>query len=56
MAMKKLEVGSIHKLPEDLALFSADFVKEPTTYKEAINCEQKEGQINWKDAINRELK
>jgi hypothetical protein len=26
----------------NLALFSADFVKEPTIYEEAVNCERKE--------------
>jgi ABC-type amino acid transport substrate-binding protein len=40
----------------DLALFSADFVKEPTTYEEAVNCERKKDQNRWKDAINKELK
>jgi hypothetical protein len=39
-----------------LALFSADFDKEPTTYEEAVNCEQKEDQIKWKDAMDKELK
>jgi hypothetical protein len=27
----------------NLSLFSATYVKEPTTYEEVINCEQKEG-------------
>jgi hypothetical protein len=40
----------------DLAFFSEDFVKEPTTHEEEINCEQKEDQINWKDAVNQKLK
>jgi hypothetical protein len=40
----------------DLALFSTDIVKEPTFYEEAINSEQKEDQIKWKSAINKELK
>jgi hypothetical protein len=31
-------------------------VKEPTTYEEAINSEQKEDQIKWKNAIDKELK
>jgi hypothetical protein len=40
----------------DLALFFADFVKESATYEEVINCERKEDQIKWKDAINKEFK
>jgi hypothetical protein len=40
----------------NLALFSADFVKEPTTYEEALNCECKEDQMKWKDRINYEFK
>jgi FtsZ-interacting cell division protein YlmF len=40
----------------NLALFSTVMIKEPTTYEEAINCEQKEDQIKWKSSINKELK
>jgi hypothetical protein len=40
----------------NLALFSTVTVKEPTTYEESINSEQKENQINWKNAINKDLK
>jgi hypothetical protein len=40
----------------NLALFSTDIVKVPTAYEEAINGEQKEDQIKWKYAINKELK
>jgi hypothetical protein len=40
----------------NLTLFSAEFVKESTTYEEAINCERKEDKIKCKDAIIRELK
>jgi hypothetical protein len=40
----------------NLALFSSDKFKEPTIYEEAINSEQKEDQINWKNVINKELK
>jgi hypothetical protein len=29
----------------DLALFSTEIIKEPTSYEEAINSEQKEDQI-----------
>jgi hypothetical protein len=39
----------------DLALFSTVIIKKSTTYEEAINCEQKEDQIKWKNAINKEL-
>jgi hypothetical protein len=39
-----------------LALLSADFVKEPTIYEEAINCERKEDQIKRKESINKVLK
>jgi hypothetical protein len=40
----------------NLALFSTGLIKEPTTYEEAINSEQKEDQIKWKSAIDKELK
>jgi FtsZ-interacting cell division protein YlmF len=40
----------------NLSLLSTVVIKEPTTYEEAINCEQKEDQIKWKSAINKELK
>jgi hypothetical protein len=40
----------------NLALFSTEIMKEPTTYEEAINSEQKEEQIKWKNAIEKELK
>jgi hypothetical protein len=40
----------------NLALFSTVIIKEPTTYEEVINCEQKEDQIKWKSAIDKELK
>jgi hypothetical protein len=39
-----------------LALFSTEIIKEPTTYEEAINSEQKKDQTKWKNAINKELK
>jgi serine protease inhibitor len=39
----------------NLGLFPADFIKEPTTYDEALNFERKEDQIKWKDAINKYL-
>ena len=31
-------------------------IKEPTNYEESLNCEKKEYQIAWKEAINKELK
>jgi hypothetical protein len=31
-------------------------IREPTTYEEAINIEQKEDQIKWENAIDKELK
>jgi inorganic triphosphatase YgiF len=40
----------------NLALFSTIVIKEPTTYEEAINSEQKEDQIKWKSVIDKELK
>jgi hypothetical protein len=40
----------------NLGLFPTVMIKEPTTYEEAINCEQKEEQIKWKSAIDKELK
>jgi hypothetical protein len=36
------------------ALFSSEIIKEPKTYEEAIYGEQKEDQIKWKNAINKE--
>jgi hypothetical protein len=39
-----------------LALFSTVVIKEPTTYEEAINNEQKEDKIKWKSAIDKDLK
>jgi hypothetical protein len=33
-----------------------EIIKEPTTYEESINCDQKEDQIKWKSEINKELK
>jgi hypothetical protein len=40
----------------NLALFSTEIVKELATYEEEINCGQKEDQIKWKSAINKDLK
>jgi hypothetical protein len=40
----------------NLALFATVIIKEPTTYEEAINSGQKEDQISWKSAIDKELK
>jgi hypothetical protein len=36
--------------------FSTVIIKGPTTYEEAINNEQKEDQIKWKNPIDKELK
>ena len=30
-------------------------IKEPTNYEESLNCEKKEDQISWKEAIDKEL-
>jgi hypothetical protein len=40
----------------NLALFSTEIIKEQTSYEEAINNEQKEDQMKWKNAIHKELK
>jgi hypothetical protein len=40
----------------NLALLSTEIIKEPTTYEKAINSEQKEDQIKWKNATDKELK
>jgi hypothetical protein len=72
IAMRKLEIWfnpQATKVVEDynhgrqitldqvkLTLISKEIIKEPTTYEEAINSEQKEDQIEWKNAINKELK
>jgi hypothetical protein len=53
---RKLQSGKEITLDQvDLALFSTVIIKKSTTYEEAINCEQKEDQIKWKNAINKEL-
>jgi hypothetical protein len=39
----------------NLALFSTVIIKEPRSYEE-INCEQKEDQIKWYSAIEKDLK
>ena len=38
----------------NLALFTTAMTKEPTNYEEALNCEKKEDQIAWKEAIDKE--
>jgi hypothetical protein len=40
----------------NLALFSTEIIKEPKTYEEALNSEQKEDQIIWKNSIDKESK
>jgi hypothetical protein len=39
----------------NLALFTTALIKEPSSFEEAINCERKEDQDAWKEAINKEL-
>ena len=39
----------------NLALCTTAMIKEPTNYEESLNCEKKEYQIAWKEAINKEL-
>jgi hypothetical protein len=39
----------------NLAFFSTEIVQEPKTHEETINSEQKEDQIKWKNAIDKEL-
>ncbi len=39
----------------NLALFTTAFIKEPSSFEEAINCERKEDQDAWKEAIDKEL-
>jgi hypothetical protein len=39
----------------NLSLFTADFIKEPSSFKEAINCKRKEDQDAWRGAMNKEL-
>jgi hypothetical protein len=39
----------------NLALLSTEFIKDSTTYVEALNHELKEDQIKWKLSINKEL-
>jgi Reverse transcriptase (RNA-dependent DNA polymerase)/gag-polypeptide of LTR copia-type/Zinc knuckle len=40
----------------NLALFTTAFIKEPSSFEEAVNCEKQEDQDAWKEAINKELK
>jgi hypothetical protein len=40
----------------NLALFSTEIIKEPTTFEEAISSWQKEDQIKWEYTIDKELK
>jgi hypothetical protein len=40
----------------NLALSSTEIIKEPTNYEEAINSEQKENQIKWKNMMDKEIK
>jgi hypothetical protein len=38
----------------NLALFTKAFIKEPSSFEEAINCEKKE-EGAWKEALNKKL-
>jgi hypothetical protein len=40
----------------NLALFSTEIVKEPTSYEASIKSEQKEDRIKWKNRFNKDLK
>jgi hypothetical protein len=37
-----------------LALLTTSFTKEPSSFEEAINCENKDDQKAWKEAIEKE--
>jgi phage-related tail protein len=39
----------------NLALFTTNFVKEPSSFEGAINCERKKEQNAWKEAIDKEF-
>jgi hypothetical protein len=39
----------------NLSLLTTSFTKEPLSFEEAINCENKDDQKAWKEAIEREL-
>jgi hypothetical protein len=39
----------------NLALLTNSFTKEPSSFEEAINCENKDDQKAWKEAIEKEL-
>jgi hypothetical protein len=39
----------------NLARFTTNFIKEPSSFEEAINCEKKEDQDVWKEAIDKAL-
>jgi hypothetical protein len=38
-----------------LALFTKTFIKGASSFEEAINCEKKEGQDAWREAIDKKL-
>jgi hypothetical protein len=40
---------------ENIALFSTNVIKEPTTFEEVWNCCDKNEQIKLREAINNEL-
>jgi hypothetical protein len=39
----------------NLALLPTSFTKEPSSFEEAINCENKDDQKSWKEAIEKKL-
>ena len=39
----------------NIALLSANIVKEPTTFEEAWNCGNQVDQIKWREAIKKEI-
>jgi predicted transcriptional regulator len=39
----------------NLALLTTSFTKEPSSFEEAIDCENKDVQKAWKEAIEKEL-
>jgi hypothetical protein len=39
----------------NLALLTTSFINEPSSFEEAVNCENKDDQKAWKEAIEKEL-
>ena len=56
VAVEKYEQGREITLEQtNIALFSTNVIKEPTTFDEAWNCNDKSDQIKWREANNKEL-